>query len=74
MDGCMEGYMEGCMINPILLPIPSQSYPPINFFSILSSYHFFSILSSYQILLNPIPLDAPTHAIPSQFCHFPTTI
>ena len=53
------------LLNPILLSISSQSYPPIM---------FFSILSSYQILLNPIPLDAPTHAIPSQFCHFPTTI
>jgi len=65
MEGCMESYMEGCMINPILLSISSQSYPPIN---------FFSILSSYEILLNPIPLDAPTHAIPSPFCHLPTTI
>jgi hypothetical protein len=65
MEGCMGNYIEGYMINPILLSISSQSSPPTI---------FSSIISSYQILLNPIPLDAPTHAIPSQFCHFPTTI
>jgi hypothetical protein len=65
MEACMGNYIKGYMINPILLSISSQSSPPII---------FSSIISSYQILLNPIPLDAPTHAIPSQFCHFPTTI
>ena len=57
MDGCMGSYMEGCMINPILLSISSQSSPPIKSFSILSPWMPLLMQSHHSSAISPPPSE-----------------